>query len=323
MPFDGLLLFEDRFVTDLRGITPTGRPGRSRSAGRLPAAAYRASAWLTKATPAVFVVLWSLGFIAGAVGVGAATPLLLTFSRFAMGGLLLTVIALLSEAPWPRGRQFLHVVMVGLLMQAVQYGAFYTAMGAGLPSGVVALVQGFSPVITALLARGVLGESINPKRWIGFAVGAAGVGLAVFGDRQFSVAVVLLAFVGLLGLSLGTLYQKRFAEDVDVRSSTAVQFLASAAAMGMLSLLLETPRVNDWGMFGASLTWIGLNSVGAFLLLNVMLRKQAASRVSTLFFTTPAVTALLAWAVLGQTLSRSVIIGLALGGIGVVLTSRK
>jgi drug/metabolite transporter (DMT)-like permease len=134
----------------------------------------------------------------------------------------------------------------------------------------------------------------------------------------------VLCFVGLLGLSAGTVYQKRFTQGADVRSGTAVHFLASAPVMGILTLTLEDPKVSDWGAFGGSLAWIVLvNSVGTFLLLNFMLKKQAASRVGTLFFLTPAVTALLAWLVIDQTLSPSAIIGLLLGGVGVLLAARK
>jgi drug/metabolite transporter (DMT)-like permease len=270
----------------------------------------------------LFVVLWSSAFIAAMFGTAAVPPLLLTFSRFAVAGVLLAAIALLSRAPWPRGRELAHVAVTGLLMQAVQFGAFYLAIARGLPGGVVALVQGLNPVVIALLAGGVLGERITRAQWLGFAVGGAGVALAVADQLHVSASGIVLCFVGLLGLSFGTVYQKRFATGSDVRSSTAVQFLVSAPVVGLASLLLETPRVSDWTAFGLSLTWIVLvNSLGTFLLLNIMLRKQAASRVGTLFFLTPAVTALLAWLVNGQTLDGVTILGLALGGAGVLLAS--
>lgn len=281
-------------------------------------------AWLTLAVPPVFVVLWSSAFIAAVFGTGAAPPLLLTFSRFALAGVLLTAIALLTKARWPRGKQLVHVAVTGLLMQAVQFGAFYTAIGMGLPGGVVALVQGFNPVVIALLAFSVLGEKITRNQWLGFAIGGLGVALAVSTQLSFSVSGVVLCFIGLLGLSLGTVYQKRFTKDMDVRSGTAIHFLASAPVMGIATLVFETPRVTDWGAFGASLAWIVvINSVGTFLLLNLMLRKEAASRVGTLFFLTPAVTALLAWVIIGQTLDWLSIIGLVFGGIGVLLATRK
>ncbi len=283
-----------------------------------------APAWVSAAIPAVFVVLWSSAFIAAVIGTDAAPPLLLTFSRFAVAGVLLTTVALVTKSPWPKGRMLLHVIVVGLLMQAVQFGAFYTAIGAGLPGGVVALIQGFNPVLIALLAGFLLGEEITGRQWLGFAIGGAGVALAVAGALHFSTSAIVLSFVGLLGLSVGTVYQKRYTQGVDVRSGTAVHFLAGAPVMGVMTLTLEDPKVTDWGAFGGALAWIVLiNSVGTFLLLNFMLKKQDASRVGTLFFLTPAVTALLAWIVIGQTLSLSAVIGLVLSGAGVLLTARK
>ncbi|MFF0485352.1 DMT family transporter [Streptomyces sp. NPDC004435] len=274
--------------------------------------------------PAAFVVLWGSAFIAAVIGTDAAPPLLLTFSRFAVAGVLLALIAVVSKSPWPRGRLLLHAIVTGLLMQAVQFGAFYTAIGEGVPGGVVALIQGFNPVLIALLAGMFLGERITGRQWCGFVVGGAGVGLAVAGALDFSATAIVLSFVGLLGLSAGTVYQKRFAQGVDVRSGTAVHFLAGAPVMGVMTLAFEDPKVSDWGAFGGSLAWIVLvNSVGTFLLLNFMLKKRAVSRVGALFFLTPAVTALLAWLVIGQTLGCSAIVGLLLGGAGVLLVTRK
>ncbi|MFI0445999.1 DMT family transporter [Actinomadura sp. 6N118] len=273
--------------------------------------------------PPVFVVLWSSAFIAGAIGVGAAPPLLLTFARFALAGVLLAGLAVVLRAPWPRGRRLGHIAVTGLLIQAVQFGALYSALGLGLPAGVVALVQGLNPVVIALLAASALGERVTARQWAGFALGAAGVVLAVADRVAFSALGVVLCVVGLLGLSVGTLYQKRFAADMNVFSGTAVQFLVAAPVIGVSSLVVETPRVADWPAFGGALAWIVLvNSVGVFLLLNTMLRRSSASRVSTLFFLTPSVTALLAWVAIGESLAVPAVAGLVLGGVGVLLANR-
>ncbi|MER6948519.1 EamA family transporter [Nonomuraea sp. NPDC000554] len=280
----------------------------------------RASAIL----PPLFVVMWSSAFIAGVIGVGAAPPLLLTFARFAFAGLLLGGFALAVRAPWPKGRQLAHVVVAGLLVQAVQFGAFYTAMGMRIPAAVLALVQGLNPVVIALVAGRFLGERVTPRQWAGFGLGAAGVGLAVADRLSLSPAGVALSVVGLLGLSLGTVYQKRFASGMDVRTGTAVQFLAAAPLVAVASLLFETPHVSDWAGFSWAVAWLVLvNSIGAFLLLNTMLRNAPASRVSTVFFLTPAVTAVMAWLLVGQLLPALALVGLAVGGAGVLLANRR
>jgi drug/metabolite transporter (DMT)-like permease len=278
----------------------------------------------TALMPSLFVVMWSSAFIAGVVGVGSAPPLLLTFARFALAGLLLGGFALAVRAPWPRGRRLAHVVVSGILVQAVQFGAFYSAIGLHVPAAVVALVQGLNPVVIALLAGRLLGERVSPRQWVGFGLGAAGVGLAVADRLSFSLAGVAFCVVGLLGLSLGTVYQKRFAADMDVRTGTATQFLVGAPLVGLASLVFETPRVTDWGAFSGAVGWLVLvNSIGAFLLLNTMLKNAPASRVSTMFFLTPSVTAVMAWLLVGQALHPLAVAGLLVGGAGVLLANRR
>jgi len=282
------------------------------------------SARTAAAMPALFVLLWSSAFIAGIIGVDAAPPLLLIFTRFALAGLLLAVVAVALRMPWPRGRALGHVAVTGVLIQAVQFGALYCALGMGMPAAVVALVQGFSPVLVALLSAPALGERVSGLRWAGFALGAAGVVVAVSDRVAFSGAGVVLAVAGLAGLSAGTVYQKRYAAGMHLITGTAVQFLVAAPLVAVASVAFETPHVSHWGSFGGAVAWMVLvNSVGCFLLLNSMLRRSSASRVSTLFFLTPSVTALLAWLIVGQSLSAAALAGLALGGAGVLLASRS
>ncbi|GAA2294285.1 DMT family transporter [Actinomadura luteofluorescens] len=273
--------------------------------------------------PALFTVLWSSAFVAGVPGVRAAPPLLLMFARFSVAGALLAAYALVTRARWPRGRALAHVAVTGLLIQAVQFGCFYTALALHYPAAVISLVQGLNPVVIALAAR-LLGETVTRRQALGFALGAAGVVLAVADRVSLSAWGVPLCLAGLGGLSLGTLYQKRFVPDMDIRTGTATQVLVSAAAVGPLSLALESPRVSDWTAFGGSVAWMVLvNSIAAFLLLNWMLSRSSATRVSTVFFLTPSVTAVLAWLVTGQALGPLVIAGLGLGGAGVLLAAGR
>jgi drug/metabolite transporter (DMT)-like permease len=272
----------------------------------------------------LFVVLWSSAFVVAVIGVGAAPPLLLTFVRFAVAGVLLTGLALITRARWPRGRQLGHVLASGLLLQALQFGGTYVAIGKGLPGGVVALVGGLNPALIALFAARLLGERIRRRQWWGFGLGAAGVLVAVSDQWAHSVVGVICAVVGLIGLSGGTVYQKRYLGDVDALAGTALQFLVSAPVLGIATWVFEQPRVHDWPAFGAVLAWLAVvNSAGVYLLLGVLLRRGAASRVGELFFLIPVVTAVLTWLVLGQRLSAPGLIGLAMGGIGMLLATNS
>lgn len=279
--------------------------------------------FMSVAAQPLFVVLWSSAFIAGIIGVGAAPPMMVLFARYAIAGVLLVGYAFAVRATWPRGRQWRHVAVAGLLMQAVQFGAFYTAMGEHVSGAVIALVQGLNPVVIALFA-GVLGETVTARQWFGFGLGGVGVAMAVLDQSNFSRIGLLLCVIGLLGLSIGTVYQKRFVPDVDSRASTAVHVVVSAPVAGVLAWLTGQIHVTDVSRFAGSLTWMVLvNSMVAFLLLNSMLRRWDATRVGRLFFATPAVTALLAWVLIDQPLRPLTVAGLAVGLIGLVFASRK
>jgi len=272
--------------------------------------------------PTAFVLLWSSAFIAGVIGVGAAPPLLLIAARFAGAGLLMALYSLAVRAPWPRGKNLFHVAISGLLIQAVQFGAFYMALGLKLPAAVIALVQGLNPVVIALLASRMLGERATARQWLGFVIGGLGVLLAVSTVIRVSVLGVVLCVVGLAGLSVGTVYQKRFAPDMDIRTGTATQFLISTPVVALAWLAVEPVHVSKWLPFGLALAWmIAVNSIGAFALLYTLLRGSSASKVGTLFFLTPTVTAVLTWLVVGQTLRPAEIAGLVVAGTGVLLAS--
>jgi drug/metabolite transporter (DMT)-like permease len=275
------------------------------------------------AAPTAFVVLWSTAYIAGVIGLGAAPPLLLTLCRFVLAGVVLAGVALAVRAPWPRGRMLVHVAVAGVLLQAVQFGAVYTAISLGLPSALAALVQGMHPILTALLAVPLLSERVTARQWIGFALGAAGVVLGVLERLSAGLgAAILLCVAGLLGLSLGTLYQKRFCAGMDLRSGQAVQVLAGVPVIGVLMITLETPYVTSWVSFTGSVLWLALvNSIGTFTLLYLMLRKSQASRVSGLFFLIPSTTGIMAWALIDQPLSPLTVAGLVVSGAGVALAT--
>ncbi|WP_244892075.1 DMT family transporter [Nocardia beijingensis] len=281
------------------------------------------SRFATVAAQPLFVLLWSSAFIAGVIGVGAAPPLFVLFVRFAVAGVLLTAYAFIARVTWPQGGQLRHVLIAGLLMQMVQFGAFYTAMAEHVSAAVIALVQGLNPVVIALCA-GLIGEVVTMRQWFGFGIGGVGVALAVFDQSHFSLTGLLLCVAGLLGLSIGTVYQKRFTPAVDPRAATALHVAISAPIAGALAWLSGQVHVSDAGRFAGSLIWMVLvNSMAAFLLLNAMLRRWDATRVGKLFFATPAVTAILAWLLIDQPLRPLTVAGLAVGLVGLVFAARK
>ncbi|WP_245721495.1 DMT family transporter [Nocardia crassostreae] len=273
--------------------------------------------------PPALILMWSSAFIAGIIGVGAAPPMLVLFTRFAVAGALLLGYGLLARAVWPRGRLLGHTLVAGLLMQIVQFGGFYTAMSQHVSAAVIALVQGLSPVVIAVFA-GVLGETVTPRQWLGFGIGGLGVGLAVVDQSTFTVTGLLLCVLGLAGLSLGTVYQKRFTPGIDPRAATALHVTVSAPFAGLLALLGNDFHISDPGRFASAMAWMVLiNSMAAFLLFNHLLLRWDNTRVGRFLFATPAVTALLAWWLIDQRVGPLTIAGLSAGLVGMVLATRR
>ena len=304
----------------------------------LPAEVSRPSGAARFGTPAAvpgtaFVVLWSTGYPAARIALDHAGPFTLLTLRFAGAGLIFALLAALGGAVWPRGRAMIHSATVGILTLGIQFSALYWAAAQGVNVGLIALVVGTMPIVTALLGLAFLGEAVRPLQWLGFAIGFSGVALVV-GERLIAgqgvategdsagPSAYLAVLVGLLAISIGTLYQKRHASDVDARSGLAVQHLA--AALPLLPFALhEGFRFDGSGAFFATLGWvIGVNSLSAFALFFVLLRRGAVNQVATLFFLMPPATALIDYFVLGDSLTASKLTGVIVAAVGVFIATR-
>ena len=274
-----------------------------------------------------FVILWSTGFPAARIALDHGAPFTLLVLRFGGAGLIFAVLTQLSAAAWPPARTALHSAVVGALSLAVQLGTLYLAADRGVNVGLIALVIGTMPIVTALLGLAFFGEAVRPLQWLGFGLGFTGVALAV-GERigpghGAGPGAYLAVLVGLLAISAGTLYQKRHGSDVDPRSALALQHLAAALLL-LPFAVHEGFRSDLSAAFFGTLGWaIGVNSLGAFALFFVLLRRGAVNQVATLFFLMPPVTAMIDYFVLGDALTLYKVAGLAFAALGVWLATRS
>ena len=273
-----------------------------------------------------FVLLWSSGYPAARIALDHSGPFTLLMLRFGGAGLVFAALAGVSGVTWPRGRAALHSALVGTLQLGLQFGALYWAAAQGVNIGLIALVIGTMPIVTALLGRALFREVVRPLQWIGFALGFAGVALAVGESvtpgRGAPPVAYLAVLAGLLAISVGTLYQKRHASNVDPRSGLALQHLAATLLL-LPFAVHEGFRADTSAAFFASLGWvIGVNSLTTFALLFVLLRRGVVSQVATLFFLMPPVTAVIDYLVLGDALTAYKVAGLALAALGVYLATR-
>ena len=278
--------------------------------------------------PALFVVLWSTGFIGARLGLPHAEPLTFLTLRYVAVLALMLPLALVLRASWPASRaQVLHIAIAGLLMQGTYLGGVFCAVHAGMSAGVVALIVGMQPLLTAAAAGRLLGERISPLQWCGLALGLAGVTLVVWQKMSLhglSAGSLLLALGALAGITLGTLYQKRFCPAFDLRTGSVIQFTAALAVTLPLAFGFETMQVQWTGEFLFALGWLVLVlSVGATTMLFRLIRRGAATRVTSLFYLTPAVTAVMAWLMFGETLGMTAVFGMAIAVAGVAMANRE
>lgn len=285
--------------------------------------------WLA-AMPLLFVVIWSTGFVVAKFGLPYAPPLTFLVLRFAGVLMLLVPIVLVLRAPWPRGRM-MHIAFAGILVQAGYLGGVWCAIKLGMPAGLSALIVGMQPILTAFAAP-LIGESVRRRQWVGLLLGLGGVALVVankislIGLSWQSISLCLLA---LLSITVGTLYQKRYCAHFDLRTGTIIQFGASLVVTLPLAIGFEhfTPALQtvQWtpSLVGALLWSILALSIGAIFLLFALIRKSAATRVTSLMYLTPPTTAVMAWAMFGEVFSVTGLFGMVLAVIGVAFVVRK
>lgn len=281
---------------------------------------------LARAAPFLFVFLWSTGFLGAKLGLPHTTPLAFLFVRYLLVIALMGLLALAWRAPWPRdGRQWFHIGTSGLLVHALYLGGVFVAIGQGLPAGITALIVGLQPLLTATVAGRLLGEAVLPRQWLGLGCGFVGIVLVVSGKlgTDFASAALWPALAALIGITAGTLYQKRFCPRFDWRTGSLAQFLPSALVTGAIVWALDDFRIDWTGEFAFALGWLVLVlSVGAISLLNWLIRHGSAVNVASLFYLTPPTTALLAWLLFGETLSGLALAGMAITVWGVYLSRR-
>ncbi|MGZ8259802.1 MAG: DMT family transporter [Caldimonas sp.] len=279
--------------------------------------------------PWLFVAIWSTGFVVARLAMPHAPPFGFLTLRFALSAACFVVWIVLAGAVWPRSRsQWLHLAVTGVLMQASYLGGVWAAVKAGLGAGTTALLVGLQPVLTALwLTRNprVRGASgVSARRWLGLVLGFAGIALVVWpklgGEATWTN--LAMATAALFGITAGTLYQKRFLAPCDVRSASAVQMAAAFVVCLPLALLETEPMVWHPELIAAMAWSVGVLTLGGSSLLYLLIQRGEATAVTSLLYLVPPCTALMAWAMFGESLTAVMMAGMALTVFGVALAVR-
>ncbi len=282
---------------------------------------------LLQAMPALFVLIWATGFVVARLGMPHAPPLSFLALRFVLSLAAFLLWIRLSGARWPQARaQWGHLAVVGVLLQAGYLCGVWVAVKAGLGAGLVALIVGFQPLLTALWvsARGTE-QGLTARHWLGLVLGLAGLALVVWSKLKLGEAGlhnVPWAVLGLLSITAGTLYQKRWVQPCDVRTASAVQLGAALLITAPLALFETEAMVWHPDLWIAMAWSVGVLTLGGSSLLYLLIQRGAATAVTSLMYLVPPCTAVMAAWMFGEALTSPVWAGLALTTVGVALAVR-
>ncbi len=285
----------------------------------------RSTGWL-RAMPAVFVLIWSTGFIVARYGMPYAPPFKFLAVRYALSLTCFVLWVLAARVAWPRERmQWVHLSVTGVLMQAAYLGGVWAAVRAGMGSGLVALLVGIQPVLTAVWMS-MHGGAVSRRQWAGLVLGFAGLVLVVLRKvaqgGEVSPLTMGLALLALLSITAGTLYQKRFLAPCDVRSASAVQ--VAAALVVTLPFAALEPESIQWNLASSgAMAWsVLVLSLGGSSLLYILIQRGTATAVTSLLYLVPPCTAVMAWLLFAEPITTLTLVGIAMTAVGVSLVVR-
>jgi drug/metabolite transporter (DMT)-like permease len=287
---------------------------------------------LMRLASVAFVVLWSTGFIGSRLGASDAEPFTFLSIRFVLALAILVPLASALRHRARGWRERAHGMVVGTLIHGACLGGVFWAIGHGMPAGVAALIVSLQPIATSVLAGPVLGERVSIQHWLGLVLGLAGafliltpkLGAGVAAGPGITGATITATSLALGGITLGTLYQKRFATAIDLMAGTVWQYVGAMLVVGAGALMFETGVVSWTPKFMFALAWLVLlPSIGAVSLLMLLIRQNAVASVSGLFYLVPAVTAVIAYLMFGEAFDAIQLIGLLLATIAVLLTAGR
>jgi drug/metabolite transporter (DMT)-like permease len=276
--------------------------------------------------PALFVLLWSTGFIGARYGMPYIEPLTFLAVRMVFVVVIMAAIALFAGARRPNANEVGHSLVAGSLVHGLYLGGVFTAISQGVPAGISALIPGLQPIVTSTLANRFMGEKVTRLQLVGLALGLVGV-LLVLHDRSILLAGSVLgwvaSFLSLIGIAIGTLYQKRYCGAIDWRAGNLVQYIGAGALFTVGAFAFETREIHWTGELIFAMAWLVLVlSIAAVGLMYWLIRRSAATGFASLFYLVPVVTAFFAYILFGERLDSISILGMVICAVGVALVNR-
>ena len=281
------------------------------------------------ALPLVFVVLWATGFVVAKLSAGHVAPVWFLGIRFPLACAFMLALALFQKTPWPDAKHASHAAIAGALLHGGYLAPIYWAVANGLPAGVSALIVGLQPLLTTFIAAAALNEKTSARHWLGLCIGILGIGLVLAPKHSFALLGGItpltsgLAVLGAISISLGTVYQKKYATGVPLATGGAWQYVGASLVVLLASFILNDFMFDySWQAWGALAWAIIVLSIVAILLLMVLIREGDVSRVSSVIYLVPAVASLMTYLLFGESLTLVQILGMALCGAAVLVVMR-
>lgn len=273
-----------------------------------------------------FVLVWGSGYLASKTGMQYAAPFTFLSLRYAFGVLCLAIWVLVSRPRWPSTkREVLHICVAGLLMHAINLGGSHYAQYLGMSAGITALLLATQPLFTAVFASRILGETLDRRQWTGVVVALIGVSLVVWykvNVQAGTLASFIAVAVSLAAITSGTLYQRAFCKDVDLRSAALIQFAVSLIVLVPLAIGIDGFVIRwSWPLLAAIAFLVIFASILAVNALHTLMRRGHATKVTSLFFLTPIVAVLLEWAMFRVIPTGLTMIGIVITCVGVALVT--
>lgn len=286
---------------------------------------------LDRLAPAIFVLLWSTGWVAAKFGAIVSEPLTFLSIRYVTAAILFAGLCFVSGVAWPRDRRtIVHAVVSGVFLHGLYLGAVWWAIGEGVPAALSSIIAALQPLMTALAAPYFIGERLSRQQKAGLCLGFLGVLLAVLpkffgqGSAEIPAFALVINMLGMAAVTYGTIYQKQYLPTGDIRAIATLQYAGALIVTVPLALALENLHVDFGFAFVAALAWSVLGiSMGAVLLLLYLLRRGQVSRAASLIYLVPPIAALQAAAIFGEELTIPMIVGTLIVVVGVYLTNRK
>jgi drug/metabolite transporter (DMT)-like permease len=273
----------------------------------------------------LFILIWSTGFIIARYGMPHAEPLTFLAIRFFGVILILMPCILWFKAPWPSKSQIVHLAIAGVLIQFGYLAGVWIAIRHGMPVGLTALIVGLQPILTAVFVS-FLAEKITRSQWQGLFLGLFGVFLVLYAQINtagVNAQTIFFNITGLLSITVGTIYQKKYCAQFDLRTGSLIQFMTSLGLATIGAFLFETREV-EWVLeLVGALVWgiVGI-SIGAMSLLFILIRRGNATKVSSLMYLTPPTTAIMGWVLFHEPLTILVGFGTLLTMLGVLIVNQ-